>query len=66
MKVGDLIRSNFQPIFYGSDGQLGARVNIKGKVGLIVGLEPSNRFRVQFSEIQWILSDSAMDVIREY
>jgi ribosomal protein L21E len=63
MKVGDLVRSKFQPSF-----QIGLLPppDLKGETGIIIRVESGKRYRVQFSAIQWILSENSLEVIDEY
>jgi len=63
MKVGDLVRSKFQPSI---QVPLLPPPDLKGEIGIIIGVESGKRYKVQFSDIQWILSENSLEVIDEH
>ena len=63
MKVGDLVRSKFQP---STRVPLLPPPDLKGEIGIVIGVKSGKRYKVQFSAIRWILSENSLEVINEH
>ncbi len=67
MQVGDLVRVNLlKPGSYDPEkNEIHEETGSHSHVGLILGPAPGNKWEVAFSHSSWILSESALELVRK-